>query len=191
MPNTQPSPAPTQQPPPAALKAASEAVLNDPKIHSYGPDGGSAELINALKAKLRSENGIENSEVMVTCGANQAFMNAVIALCDSDSPVVLFPPYYFNHHMAIQMTGYVRCATISRIFVFVVCSSEAVRRHKIALIPGTSCGAPGWVRVSYANIAGEAMQRAASRLRAAVEELTAGVAAGKDVVSEFFQSEKM
>ncbi len=67
----------------------------------------------------------------------------------------------------------------------------AVRRHKIALIPGTSCGAPGWVRVSYANIAGEAMQRAASRLRAAVKELTAGVAAGKDVVSEFFQSEKM
>jgi aspartate/methionine/tyrosine aminotransferase len=29
----------------------------------------------------------------------------VLALVDSDDEVVLFPPYYFNHLMALQMTG--------------------------------------------------------------------------------------
>ncbi|EGD72718.1 hypothetical protein PTSG_04446 [Salpingoeca rosetta] len=42
---------------------------------------------------------------MVTAGANQAFANIVLALCDAGDEVVLFRPYYFNHHMALQMTG--------------------------------------------------------------------------------------
>ena len=44
-------------------------------------------------------------EVMVTAGANQAFTNLVLTLMDTGSKVVLFKPYYFNHLMAIQMTG--------------------------------------------------------------------------------------
>ena len=42
---------------------------------------------------------------MVTSGANQAFTNVVLALLDSGDGSVLFAPYYFNHLMAIQMTG--------------------------------------------------------------------------------------
>ena len=42
---------------------------------------------------------------MVTAGANQAFTNVVLTLCDAQDQVVLFKPYYFNHLMAIQMTG--------------------------------------------------------------------------------------
>jgi aspartate/methionine/tyrosine aminotransferase len=42
---------------------------------------------------------------MVTSGANQAFVNVVLALCDASDRVVLFVPYYFNHIMALQMTG--------------------------------------------------------------------------------------
>lgn len=44
-------------------------------------------------------------DLMVTNGANQAFVNIVLALCDSSDKVVLFTPYYFNHMMALQMTG--------------------------------------------------------------------------------------
>lgn len=44
-------------------------------------------------------------EVMVTAGANQAFVNLVLALCDASDRVALFAPYYFNHLMALQMTG--------------------------------------------------------------------------------------
>jgi hypothetical protein len=36
-------------------------------------------------------------EVMVTAGANQAFVNLVLTLCDESDSVVLFKPYYFNH----------------------------------------------------------------------------------------------
>ncbi len=44
-------------------------------------------------------------EVMMTAGANQAFTNVVLTLLDSQDKVVLFKPYYFNHLMAVQMTG--------------------------------------------------------------------------------------
>jgi aspartate/methionine/tyrosine aminotransferase len=42
---------------------------------------------------------------MVTAGANQAFVNVVLSLVDEHDRVVLFKPYYFNHMMALQMTG--------------------------------------------------------------------------------------
>lgn len=44
-------------------------------------------------------------EVMVTAGANQAFTNVVLTLLDTKDGIVLFKPYYFNHLMAVQMTG--------------------------------------------------------------------------------------
>ena len=44
-------------------------------------------------------------EVMVTSGANQAFTNLVLTLLDPSDAAILFVPYYFNHLMALQMTG--------------------------------------------------------------------------------------
>jgi aspartate/methionine/tyrosine aminotransferase len=42
-------------------------------------------------------------DVIVTAGANQGFVNAVLALVDASDSVVLFAPYYFNHLMALQV----------------------------------------------------------------------------------------
>ena len=42
---------------------------------------------------------------MVTAGANQAYTNVVLALLDAGDAAVLYRPYYFNHLMALQMTG--------------------------------------------------------------------------------------
>ena len=42
---------------------------------------------------------------MITAGANQAFVNIVVGLLDASDRCVLFKPYYFNHLMALQMTG--------------------------------------------------------------------------------------
>lgn len=44
-------------------------------------------------------------DIMVTAGANQAFVNVVLSLVDESDRVVLFKPYYFNHIMALQMSG--------------------------------------------------------------------------------------
>jgi aspartate/methionine/tyrosine aminotransferase len=72
-------------------------------LHTYGPAKGIPELTEALEEKIGLENGLTNHNVMVTVGANQAFVNCVLTcLCD-DSKAVVFSPYYFNHVMALQM----------------------------------------------------------------------------------------
>eukprot|EP00927_Polykrikos_kofoidii_P048513 TRINITY_DN42788_c0_g1_i1.p1 TRINITY_DN42788_c0_g1~~TRINITY_DN42788_c0_g1_i1.p1 ORF type:complete len:496 (-),score=67.84 TRINITY_DN42788_c0_g1_i1:66-1418(-) len=91
-------------PPAAAIKAASEVVM-DNSVNQYGADSGDADLIEALKVKLAQKNGLEGQCVMVTAGANQAFVNLVLTLCDANDSAVLFAPYYFNHMMALQMSS--------------------------------------------------------------------------------------
>ena len=87
------------------------ATGNDGRvIHTYCPDEGYPPLVEALKRKLQIENGLHNPHVMVTSGANQAFINCVLTLLDEKdeegniSKCVVFKPYYFNHVMAVQMT---------------------------------------------------------------------------------------
>ena len=41
----------------------------------------------------------------MTAGANQAYTNIVLTLMDAGDPSLLYRPYYFNHLMALQMTG--------------------------------------------------------------------------------------
>jgi len=93
------------KPPKEAIQMATDALNEGKEIHGYGMDEGNSILRQALKEKLKIENGLSNSEVMVTCGANQAFANLVVSLSDHDDAVIMFPPYYFNHLMAVQMTG--------------------------------------------------------------------------------------
>ena len=84
------------------------AFFADPENHKYRPVQGIPLLLDALKAKLRSENGIavdDGSTVVVTAGANLAFANALLAVTDLGDEVILQTPYYFNHDMAIAMAG--------------------------------------------------------------------------------------
>ncbi len=94
-------------PPPEAIDQISR-FLADPENHKYRPVQGIPALIDALAAKLRCENGIDpasGSAVVVTAGANMAFVNALLAVTDLGDEVVLQTPYYFNHEMAITMAG--------------------------------------------------------------------------------------
>jgi len=76
----------------------------DGAVHQYGPCEGLPPLREKLREKLREENGLDGVDVMVTSGANQAFVNVILSVADSSDRVVLFLPYYFNHLMALQMT---------------------------------------------------------------------------------------
>jgi len=91
-------------PPPEALASAAQLV-GEHSTSLYGADDGLPEVRAALKTKLAQENSITASEVMVTAGANQAFTNIVLSLLDASDACALFKPYYFNHLMALQMTG--------------------------------------------------------------------------------------
>ena len=94
-------------PPPEAIEA-SHHFGGAPADHRYGPIEGLPELVSAIEAKLQDENGITvrpESRVVVTAGANLAFMNALLAIADVGDDVILLAPYYFNHEMAIAMAG--------------------------------------------------------------------------------------
>jgi len=92
------------QPPESALDKI-EKIVREPTVSKYGSDDGLPELREALLEKLRRENKLTKSSVMVTAGANQAFVNLVLTLCDAGDSVVMFAPYYFNAYMSFQMTG--------------------------------------------------------------------------------------
>jgi aspartate/methionine/tyrosine aminotransferase len=94
-------------PPPAALAAIPDFLATVPH-HRYIPDAGLPELRKAFEGKLRAENGIDvrfERGIYVTVGANQAFLNAVLAICDPGDEVILLSPYYFNHEMAITLAS--------------------------------------------------------------------------------------
>jgi aspartate/methionine/tyrosine aminotransferase len=98
-------------PPREALDAAADA-LGDMVTHEYGDGAGSPVLIEKIEDKLRRENAIDvarGSRVMVTAGANMAFMHLVFAITEPGDEIVLPVPFYFNHDMAIEMAG---CKTV-------------------------------------------------------------------------------
>mmetsp|Transcript_13002 Transcript_13002/g.18405 ORF Transcript_13002/g.18405 Transcript_13002/m.18405 type:complete len:466 (-) Transcript_13002:4-1401(-) len=94
------------EPPPTTTQAISTAI-NDPQtyaLHTYCPDEGLPEFREILKEKIAKQNGLTNHDVMITAGANQAYVNCVLTLLSKGDKCVVFKPYYFNHVMAIQMT---------------------------------------------------------------------------------------
>jgi aspartate/methionine/tyrosine aminotransferase len=94
-------------PPRAAVDAVREA-LSTPAVHEYNDVAGLPMLVAAIAAKLAAENGIDvarGSRIMVTAGANMAFMHAVLAITSPGDEIVLPAPFYFNHEMAIEMAG--------------------------------------------------------------------------------------
>lgn len=93
------------KPPPMAYQHILESVTSSHSdVHLYNPADGIPPLVSALREKLAKENGLTDVNVMVTSGANQAYMNCILTLLDENKQCVLFRPYYFNHLMAIQMT---------------------------------------------------------------------------------------
>jgi aspartate/methionine/tyrosine aminotransferase len=94
-------------PPQAAVDAVAEA-LKAASTHEYGDGAGIAPLVAAIRRKLAAENQIDvdrGSRIMVTAGANMAFMHAVLATTSPGDEIILPVPFYFNHEMAADMAG--------------------------------------------------------------------------------------
>jgi len=96
--------------PPAASVAALAQVLREgsPDIHGYQDGAGLGGLVSIIERKLAAENGLpagRGSRVLVTAGANMAFMHAVLVTTSPGDEVILPVPFYFNHEMAIDMAG--------------------------------------------------------------------------------------
>ncbi len=94
-------------PPPAALQRVRE-YLNDTAVHVYAPDPGLPEAREAVAALWREDKGVPRAraaQVMLTCGANQAFVNALLTLSRPGDEVITFGPGYFDHELAIRLAG--------------------------------------------------------------------------------------
>jgi aspartate/methionine/tyrosine aminotransferase len=93
--------------PPAQALDAIRRALDEPSVNEYDDGAGIAPLVHAISRKLAQDNGIDvaGSRIMVTAGANMAFMHAVLATTAPGDEVILPVPFYFNHEMAIEMAG--------------------------------------------------------------------------------------
>jgi aspartate/methionine/tyrosine aminotransferase len=94
-------------PPAAALQAARD-WMTTAKPHGYSPDPGLPALRDAIAAYLRDRKAVpcpSGEHVMVTCGANQAFANVLLAVTQPGDEVITFGPGYFDHDYTIAMAG--------------------------------------------------------------------------------------
>jgi len=94
-------------PVPQAIQMAQQA-LAQPESHIYSPDAGLLSLREALGAALAEWSRIKvdpEKEIIITAGANQAFMLALLTLLEPGDKVLLPSPFYFNHEMAVRAVG--------------------------------------------------------------------------------------
>ncbi|MCW5547944.1 MAG: aminotransferase class I/II-fold pyridoxal phosphate-dependent enzyme [Opitutaceae bacterium] len=93
--------------PPAALVTAAKAAM-DASRHQYAVTWGSPELRAALGAKIGRGTGTPvdaERELVVTCGATEAMMVAMMTVCDPGDKVGLFSPFYENYNADAILTG--------------------------------------------------------------------------------------
>jgi len=97
---------PEHDPPAALLQAAKEAM--DGGRHQYAITWGAPELRAALAVKIGRFSGEApdpQSELVVTCGATEAMMVAMMTVCDPGDRVGLFSPFYENYNADAILTG--------------------------------------------------------------------------------------
>ena len=97
---------PDWDPPAKLIQAAKEAM--DAGRHQYAVTWGSTELRDALAAKLTRFMGIPvqaDRELVVTCGATEAMMVAMMTVCDPGDRVGMFSPFYENYSADAILTG--------------------------------------------------------------------------------------
>jgi len=75
------------------------------KIHFYTQDEGLLSLRKTISFKLKRFNNIDSTpfNVIITSGANQAYLLSLMCLLNKGDEVILTEPYYFNHKMAVEL----------------------------------------------------------------------------------------
>jgi aminotransferase len=97
---------PDWDPPAALVQAGREAM--DAHRHQYAVTWGAPELRAALGAKIGRYTGVPvdaDRELVVTCGATEAMMVAMMTVCDPGDRVGLFSPFYENYNADAILSG--------------------------------------------------------------------------------------
>ena len=93
--------------PAEALQDEIARLAHDPATSLYTDNHGIPELRGALARHMAADYGgaVDQEDVSITSGCNQAFCAAIMALAQRGDNVVLPAPYYFNHQMWLDMLG--------------------------------------------------------------------------------------
>lgn len=97
---------PDGNPPDALVQAAKDAM--DAGRHQYAITWGSPELRDALAAKITRFTGLPvdpQRELVVTCGATEAMLAAVMTVCDPGDRIGMFSPFYENYNADAILSG--------------------------------------------------------------------------------------
>jgi len=91
---------------PAHIKEVAITALKQGKT-KYTPVGGTAELKEAIIAKLRRDNGLTYSmqEVTANCGGKHTLFNAFHALFGEGDEVLIPAPYWVSYSDMVILTG--------------------------------------------------------------------------------------
>ena len=99
--------APTEPPPEKMLEFMANKILCDNAVNTYGPVLGLDELRESLASKWsrQYQGKVSKKNVAVTSGCNQAFCASISSFTSENDEVIIPTPWYFNHHMWLQMAG--------------------------------------------------------------------------------------
>jgi aminotransferase len=93
--------------PPDALVAAAKTAM-DAGRHQYAITWGSPELRDALAKKISRDTGRPvdaQRELVVTCGATEALIVAMMTVCDPGDRVGMFSPFYESYNADAILSG--------------------------------------------------------------------------------------
>lgn len=91
---------------PDFIKSAAKDAIDQNYTH-YPPVPGYLEVRESIAAKLKRDNNIEcsASQIVISTGAKQSIMNAVLCLVNPGDEVVLPAPYWVSYREMIRYAG--------------------------------------------------------------------------------------
>ncbi|MEU0940337.1 aminotransferase [Embleya sp. NPDC005971] len=152
---------PAYAPAPAVVEWVAEAARR-PDTSLYAARSGIPELRELMAEELSASyrGTVDERQVLITAGCNQAFCVAVSSLATAGDEVLLPVPYYFNHDMWLRMDHLVPVyLPVGRDFVPDVEAAERALTSKtkamVLVTPGNPTGAtiPPAVIADFAGLA--------------------------------------
>ncbi|HJU27760.1 MAG TPA: pyridoxal phosphate-dependent aminotransferase, partial [Candidatus Binataceae bacterium] len=91
---------------PERIKEAARRALANGQTH-YTPVSGLAELKEAIRFKLKRDNGLdyENAEILASAGGKQAEANVIAALFDESDEVIIPTPAWVSFAAMVSLSG--------------------------------------------------------------------------------------
>ncbi len=95
---------------PVTIRDAAKEALDNGKTR-YTAAAGMVELRQAIKDKLKRENGLdyEVGQIVVSNGAKHSIFNAFFALINDGDEVIIPTPCWVSYPEMVKMCGGVRC----------------------------------------------------------------------------------